>query len=336
MRTLVCVPLREGDMLAPMLAAVLASRSIARDWQVMCRLPAHQHAAACESLMALQKAMPPGWRDLFAQDVRALLCSNEINDAESLKVAAGDAGESTMQQLFRVHHVVQEALLRLGALAANPLATLAPFSQADVDIQNDEVAWRGFFEVRRLRLAHRRYEGGWMRDVGRELFVRHRAAAALLYDDAHDCVVMVEQFRVGALACESPWCLEMIAGIADKDEPVGDLVVREAKEEAGCTITALRPLYTYLPSPGGSNECLEMFIARVDCTQVEAVAGLADEHEDIKTYVVPRVQLMELMEAGRLGNAATLIALQWLDRFLLSGQARESLFAGYGLVEQAS
>ncbi len=50
-----------------------------------------------------------------------------------------------------------------------------------------------------LTLKHRLFEGGWSREVERELFVRPAAVAVLPYDPERGRVVLVEQFRVGAL-----------------------------------------------------------------------------------------------------------------------------------------
>ena len=92
------------------------------------------------------------------------------------------------------------------------------FTAEDVEILERETPFQGFFRVERLTLRHRHYQGGWGAPVKRELFVRPPAAAVLPYDPVRGEILLVEQFRVGALEWrDTPWCLELVAGLADKD-----------------------------------------------------------------------------------------------------------------------
>lgn len=188
------------------------------------------------------------------------------------------------------------------------------FSADDVDILERETPFQGFFRVERLTLRHRQYQGGWGAPVTRELFVRPPAAAVLPYDPVRGEILLVEQFRIGALeGRESPWCLELVAGLADKQgEPVADLVRREAWEEAGVEIGELRPVAHYMPSPGGSNERLRVFLGRADLSGAGGVHGNPEEGEDIRVVVQPVAAIDALLQSGRVDNAASLIALQWL------------------------
>lgn len=189
-----------------------------------------------------------------------------------------------------------------------------PFNQSDVEILERETPFQGFFQLDALTLRHRHYRGGWGDPVRRELFVRPRAAAVLPYDPVRGEILLVEQFRVGALEWRhSPWCLELIAGIADRDgEQAGDLVRREALEEAGLSLANMEPLHHYMPSPGGTNERLQVFIGQADLADAGGVFGCADEGEDIRALTVPVADVPALLESGRVDNAASIIALQWL------------------------
>ena len=148
----------------------------------------------------------------------------------------------------------------------------------------------------------------------RELFVRPPAAAVLPYDPQRGEILMVEQFRVGALDWrDTPWCLELIAGLADKEgEPVADLVRREAREEAGVEIGEMKRVAHYMPSPGGSNERLQVFVGRADLRGAGGVHGVVEENEDIRVVVRPVAEVEALLRSGRVDNAASLITLQWL------------------------
>ncbi|MDF1638827.1 NUDIX domain-containing protein, partial [Alcanivorax jadensis] len=148
----------------------------------------------------------------------------------------------------------------------------------------------------------------------RELFVRPQASAVLPYDPRRGEILLVEQFRVGALEWrQSPWCLELIAGIADKDgESAADLIRREAMEEAGITLGEMETIAAYMPSPGGTNERLQVFVGQADLADAGGIFGCPDEGEDIRALTVPVAEIPELLASGLVDNAASLIALQWL------------------------
>jgi len=201
------------------------------------------------------------------------------------------------------------------------------FDASDVEVIEREAPFQGFFRVDRLRLRHRLYDGGWSGEIQRELFVRHRAVAVLPFDPQRNELLLVEQFRVGALDWrDSPWCLELIAGIADKDgEAATDLVRREAQEEAGLALADMVPISEYMPSPGGSDERLTIYLARADLSGAGGVFGAADEGEDIRALVVSADRITELLASGRVDNAASQIALYW---FQLHGEEWRRRWAG--------
>ncbi len=188
------------------------------------------------------------------------------------------------------------------------------FSQDDVEILERETPFQGFFRVDALTLRHRQYEGGWGKPVRRELFVRPRAAAVLPYDPLRGEILLVEQFRVGALEWRaSPWCLELIAGLADKEgESAEDLIRREAVEEGGLTLGAMETVAQYMPSPGGTDERLHVFVGQADLEGAGGIFGCPEEGEDIRALTVPVEEIPALLESGLVDNAASLIALQWL------------------------
>ncbi len=161
------------------------------------------------------------------------------------------------------------------------------------------------------RLRVQRFQGGSL-ELRREVFERGNAAAVLAYDPDADSLVLVEQFRAGAIHQSSPWLLELIAGMVEEGESPLDVIAREALEEAGCTLSQPMQIAHYLSSPGGSTEEITLFVALCDSTRLADYAGLAEESEDIKVHLVPRAELMRWLDAGKLNNGLTLIAAQWL------------------------
>ena len=186
------------------------------------------------------------------------------------------------------------------------------FSAKDVQIISKETLYQGFFKMVKYVFKHKLFSGGWSGEVEREIFERGHAIAVLPYDPVLDEFVMIEQIRIGALATsESPWLLEVVAGIIDAGETPEDVCYREAKEEAGLNIQKLHKALSYLASPGGTTERLHIYVGLVDASSAQGVHGLASEHEDILVHRVPASVAFEWINQGKIDNAATLIALQW-------------------------
>ncbi len=194
------------------------------------------------------------------------------------------------------------------------MATWKPtFTSTDVDITQQEKLWDGFFKINRLHIRHALFEGGEV-EVIRELFRRDDAVCVLLFDPVKDAIVLVEQFRVGALSrADTPWLLELVAGIVEPGETPEDVARREAVEEAGTDISDIVPITRYMPSAGGSDEYIELLCARVDSEGVGGVHGLAHEGEDILVHVLPFAEVCEMVANSTIDNAATIIAVQWLQ-----------------------
>lgn len=189
------------------------------------------------------------------------------------------------------------------------------FSQADLRILAKSDLYRGFFAAVKYRVQHRRFDGTWTEPFEREVFERGDAACVLLFDPQAEAVVLVEQFRLpAALAGKTnPWLLEMVAGIIEPDETPAAVVEREAVEEAGVSVRDLIPIANYLASPGGCSERVWLFCGRVDSREAQGVHGLAEENEDIRVCVLSLADAYAALVDGRIDNAATMIALLWLQ-----------------------
>ena len=188
------------------------------------------------------------------------------------------------------------------------------FAKNDVEIIARETLYSGFFSMELYRFRHRLFNGEMSGEIKREIFERGHAAVLLPYDPVRDEVVLVEQIRIAAYDVSvSPWLLEMVAGMIEEGESVEDVARREALEEAGLVVGRTKPVLSYLASPGGTSERLSIMVGEVDATTAEGIHGLADENEDIRVHVVSREQAYQWVEEGKIDNAASVIALQWLQ-----------------------
>lgn len=181
------------------------------------------------------------------------------------------------------------------------------------EIINQEVAYQGFFRMEKLRLKHTLFAGGWGQEISREYFVRSACVAVLLYDPYLDNVVLIEQFRVGALLKpERAWLVEIVAGAIEPGETAEQVAYRESAEEAGCTIEDLIVINEFYTTPGCSAERITLYCGKVDSSTACGIHGLDEEGEDILVKTVSFVEAMHMLEDGTIESAIPIIALQWL------------------------
>ena len=187
------------------------------------------------------------------------------------------------------------------------------FQQADVSVEQRHTAYRGFLRLDKLQLKHRMFEGGWSEPFDRELLVKEQAVGVMLFDPDLDNLVMVRQFRVGMLGQqESPWPLELVAGLVDKPESLEEVAAREIYEETGLEACKLVKICQYFSSPGASTEDVTLYCSRVDSSKAGGIHGLDHEHEDIEVVVIAEAEAQEAVRIGAINNAMSVIVLQWL------------------------
>jgi ADP-ribose pyrophosphatase len=187
-------------------------------------------------------------------------------------------------------------------------------SEKEFEIIEEAPLYRGFFNLSRIRLRHTLFQGGWCEPLDRELFHRGRCVAVVPYDPEADRVVLIEQFRIGALRVkDDPWLLEIVAGAVEEGESPEDVARRETLEEAGCEIRELIRIGEFFTTPGGCSERITLFCGLIDSEGAGGVHGLAEEQEDIRAFPVDFAEAMAFVEQGLIDSAIPIIGLQWLS-----------------------
>lgn len=187
----------------------------------------------------------------------------------------------------------------------------------DLRITGHEIGFKRHLRVDVYRFHHRLFSGEWSGERKYDVIRRGAAVVVLLYDPDRETVVLVEQFRIPPLlAGYSPWIVETVAGLVDREHETHEEVGRrETQEEAGLEIIGeLVPIQRYVPMPGNSDETISLFVGRVDSSRAGGVFGIAEEHEDIRVVVRPLAEMEQLLDAGRIETGHTIICLHWLLR----------------------
>jgi len=181
------------------------------------------------------------------------------------------------------------------------------------EILDKEIVYRGFFRLEKYRLKHTLFGGGWSPEISRELFVRGSCVAVLLYDPRVDKVVLIEQFRAGAIIKpDRAWLIEIVAGAVEEGETAEGVAYRESIEEEGCEIQDLIVINEFYTTPGGASERITLFCGKVDSSQIGGIYGLDHEHEDILVTTVNFDEAYQMIENGTIESAIPIIAIQWL------------------------
>lgn len=178
-------------------------------------------------------------------------------------------------------------------------------------IESDPV-YRGFLKINRYRLRHDLYLGGKSESLIRERLEQLRAVSVLLYDPRLDQVVLVEQFRIGAVGTERvPWILETVGGFTPEGESDESVARREAMEEANCEIGRIEHICEFMVSPGISVDRISLYCGEVDASNAQGVHGLDHEGEDIRVVVMNADAAIAELYTGRANSTSIIIALQW-------------------------
>lgn len=202
------------------------------------------------------------------------------------------------------------------------------FNHNDYEVIEREILYQGRFRLARYKFRYRLFNGGWSEIVSREVMERTSAAGVLPYDPYLDQVILIEQFRPGTLSHpNSPWMLEIVAGVIDTNEKPEEVAIREAREEAGCVIESIYHISNFFPSPGGTNEYFHLYCGKVDASGAGGIYGLVEESENIRAFAIPAEEAFEKVRAGYIQTVPAIIALQWLqlNRHLLQALWLEAL-----------
>jgi ADP-ribose pyrophosphatase len=198
-----------------------------------------------------------------------------------------------------------------------PLPAAPLPAHEDVEIEWARRVWQGRSALDLIRFRNRRFDGTMSAPRTWEVWRRGHAVALLPYDPDADALVLMEQFRLPALAAGmDPVMVEIPAGFREGSGSIEATLVRETREEIGLEPDRLTRIGDFLLSPGGSDEKITIFAGRVRAPKAGAdgfagLGGLAAEHEDIRVRVWPAEAAVMAALDGRIPNSVTAIALLW-------------------------
>lgn len=165
---------------------------------------------------------------------------------------------------------------------------------------------------------------GAQRRLKREVVDHGDAAVVLTVDRERGVALLVRQWRAPLVVSgRDPFLLEACAGIIDAGEGPEEAARREAEEEIGLKLGALRPVASVLSSAGTLTERMHLYIADVSAAdRTEEGGGNPGEGEDIEIVEVALSELFAMARRGAIEDAKTLILVQRLMIDALEGGAQ--------------
>lgn len=183
----------------------------------------------------------------------------------------------------------------------------------NVQIEKTEILSDNWYTLKKVTFSIQKKDGSFQQQ-SREAYDRGNGAAILLYDKSTGNVILTRQFRLPTYinGNSSGMMIEACAGLLDNDNPE-ECIKRETEEETGYKISHVEKIFEAYMSPGSVTEILHFFIGEYsEEMKVNDGGGLDDEGEDIEVLELSFEEALQMIEAGAIKDAKTIMLLQYL------------------------
>ena len=190
-------------------------------------------------------------------------------------------------------------------------------SRADVRILDEEILSDDWARLTRYTIEVERRDGVREKQL-RQVYDRGNGAAILPVDRDRGTVLLVRQFRMPVMINPRPghdeggMFIEVCAGLLDENDPE-TAIRKEAEEELGYRLGAIRQVFDTFMSPGSVSERLMLFVADyAPEDRISAGGGEASEGENIDVLEIPLAEALAMIDNGAIADAKTIMLLQYL------------------------
>jgi ADP-ribose pyrophosphatase len=173
--------------------------------------------------------------------------------------------------------------------------------------------YEGAFKIESLTIEMDKHEGG-TQTLKRLNFDRGNSVAMLGYDAARDEVVLVNEFRAGALAAGANAYNDAVPAAILKDgENATSAAVKQMQRKTGLDFTGAQVIHNGVySSSGGSSEKIALVVGAVDSSKAGGVHGDPAKQDDILTVVMKADDFIDRAEKGQLTDMKTMAMAFWL------------------------
>lgn len=166
-----------------------------------------------------------------------------------------------------------------------------------------ETLYKGFMEIQGVTFENDEGE--------RKVFERCKCkpgAIAICHDPINDTVMLVKQYRVGAMQS----LLEFPAGIVEDGEEAHQAVAREVLEETGCYIKSSTMIQEYMSSPSTDYSPVSIFYCTFDSRQAEQKVFTTGPFESTEVVLYRAGDLIREVEDMAHPSVPVIIGAQYL------------------------
>ena len=194
----------------------------------------------------------------------------------------------------------------------------------NLKFKNINKVFNGFNKIKRYKFQHKLFDSSWSNIISREILITKKAVAILPYDKVKNKVILIKQFRLGALLSDyNPFQIEIIAGLVEKsDKDLKSAVIREAKEESGIEVKykKIQSIRNILNSSGSTNESTSIFFCECTFNKLKKIKGNVNEDENIEVLELSPRKAFELLFKKKIHSVNTIIALEWFKDYLKNNE----------------
>ncbi|HSC67337.1 MAG TPA: GDP-mannose pyrophosphatase NudK [Cellvibrio sp.] len=169
-----------------------------------------------------------------------------------------------------------------------------------------------WYALHKYSFEYQKPNGDWEPQT-REAYDRGNGATILMYNPGKGTVILTCQFRLPTYVNGNPdgMLIETCAGLLDKDNPE-DCIKKEAEEETGYKLKAVKKIFQAYMSPGSVTEIVHFFIAEYSADmKVSEGGGLEHEQENIQVLELDFNEAYRMIESGKVQDGKTIMLLQY-------------------------
>lgn len=137
----------------------------------------------------------------------------------------------------------------------------------------------------------------------------HTGVVGICHDPVNDTVMLVEQYRVGAMRN----MIEFPAGIVEEDETLTQAISREIFEETGCEIKSATLIQDYMASPSTDFAPVYVFYCTFDSRQaVDGRLFRTSPFEDTTVVLKTAKELIWEVQENKHASVPVIMGAQYL------------------------
>src|SRR3954453_19290080 len=182
-----------------------------------------------------------------------------------------------------------------------------------VTILTRQTLSHNWFTLEKVTFDQTRDDGS-RQTLEREGYHNGPGAAVLPIDRERGTVPLVAHLRIPAFVNgDDPMLIEVCAGMLEKGDDPAETVRKEAEQELGYRLREISRVFELYMSPGASAEKLSLFVAAYRPEdRISTGGGVMSEGESIQCLELTLEQAWEMVSAGQIIDAKTVLLLQYV------------------------